>query len=120
MPSRKQFKTQEEYNQWYRDYRNKNREKVRAYNREYNKIYRKINGWENEKKWKEKNQVKVNVERILQRAIRRGEMKRLPCAICGKKETHAHHSDYKEPLKVIFLCPLHHKQLHLGKKVIPS
>lgn len=40
----------------------------------------------------------------------------LPCIICGKMPTHGHHSDYTKPLKVVYLCPLHHKQVH--RKVV--
>lgn len=35
MPSRKQFKSNEEYNAWHSDYRNKHRERIREYNRAY-------------------------------------------------------------------------------------
>jgi len=35
MPDRKRFKTNEEYNAWYRDYREKNRAKILKYKREW-------------------------------------------------------------------------------------
>ena len=34
------------------------------------------------------------------------------CTICGKLPTHRHHPDIEQPLEVIFLCALHHKQAH--------
>lgn len=47
----------------------------------------------------------------VQSAIRKGELERLPCWVCGEK-AEAHHADYSQPLDVIWLCPRHHKQLH--------
>lgn len=35
-----------------------------------------------------------------------------PCQKCGVNTTHKHHPDINRPLEVIFLCPLHHKQVH--------
>ena len=37
------------------------------------------------------------------------------CVICGNKNTHGHHIDYKKPLEVIWLCPLHHTAIHKRK-----
>jgi hypothetical protein len=45
-------------------------------------------------------------------AIRRGKLKRLPCVVCGKERTEAHHEDYKKPLEVIWLCRQHHRERH--------
>jgi hypothetical protein len=39
-------------------------------------------------------------------------LKKQPCVICGKKETQAHHPDYKQPKNVVWLCIQHHKQIH--------
>ena len=44
MPLRNQFKTNEEYNLYFRQYRAKNKVKIRKYGREYNKAYRKRMG----------------------------------------------------------------------------
>ncbi len=63
MPTPPQFKTHEEYLNWYRQYREKNREKLRIYNRIYNKEYRKENGYYNERNWNKKNPEKVKAKR---------------------------------------------------------
>jgi len=47
------------------------------------------------------------------RAIRRGELVRQPCDICGKQPAHAHHDTYEEPLVVRWLCASHHRGLHV-------
>lgn len=35
-----------------------------------------------------------------------------PCEKCGVKPSHKHHPDPLNPLKIIHLCPLHHKEAH--------
>lgn len=50
-------------------------------------------------------------------AIRTGKIKPEPCIICKKKDgklvkAQAHHCDYKQPLKIMWLCPRHHKAWH--------
>lgn len=48
-------------------------------------------------------------------------MKRLPCIICANPKSEAHHPDYRQPLKVIFMCPVHHHRFHAGKfSLIPK
>lgn len=50
---------------------------------------------------------------IVARAIKTGLIIRKPCQMCGEtKNIHAHHDDYKQPLNVMWLCPMHHKARH--------
>jgi len=107
------FKTHEEYLNWYREYRKKNRIKLRLYNRQYNKDWRYINGYHNECQWKKNNPIAVKTHQSLYRAIKRGAIKRKPCIKCGSLKSQAHHEDYSDPLKVIWLCAKHHKAHHL-------
>ena len=116
MPSRKNM-TREEYNKYFREYRKRNLIKSRDYQREYNQLWRKKNGYHNEEKWKKNNVLKVMVQQLVQRAVERGEIKRKPCALCGNAKSVAHHPNYHKPLKVIFLCHVHHRQYHYaGRK----
>lgn len=39
-------------------------------------------------------------------------MKKLPCVKCGNIKSQAHHEDYSKPLKVTWLCAIHHTELH--------
>ena len=56
---------------------------------------------------------KINAHNILNHAIDRGEIVRKPCYKCGSvKNIEGHHFDYSYPLKVQWLCPEHHRQLH--------
>lgn len=49
---------------------------------------------------------------IVSRAIRKGDLVRGPCEVCGSPVSHAHHDDYAAPLVVRWLCPKHHKAWH--------
>ena len=53
---------------------------------------------------------------ILNHGIRDGKIKKMPCEVCGNKNSEAHHEDYNNPLNIQWLCFKHHRQLH-GHKV---
>lgn len=53
----------------------------------------------------------------LTKAVKRGEIDRAPCAVCGLKDAEAHHEDYSRPLDVIWLCHAHHMELHMLKRI---
>ena len=54
-------------------------------------------------------------QKILARCKACREIKPQPCVVCGQVEkVHRHHKDYSKPLEVIFLCPLHHRRVHIG------
>ena len=112
MPSRKQFKTKEEYNAWFREYRKQRGEVHRKYIREYNRAWRKKNGYHNEENSKKRYPEKTAARQLLVYAIKRGQIKRGKCRKCKKPNAQGHHNDYTKPLKVIWLCPLHHTQYH--------
>ncbi len=48
----------------------------------------------------------------LQYAVRTGRLYRLPCEVCGEKNTQGHHSNYEKPLDVRWLCREHHDEVH--------
>jgi hypothetical protein len=49
---------------------------------------------------------------ILFRAISLGLLARGPCSVCGATEVEGHHNDYSHPLEVVWLCRIHHKEVH--------
>jgi len=55
---------------------------------------------------------KYAAHKAVQNAIRRGEMSRLACEVCGSEKSHGHHEDYTKPLDVIWLCRTHHMERH--------
>lgn len=91
----------------------------------WNKTHREyINNLQ--RKWSKRNRKKVS-ERLLKyvhkypekyrahwlvrMAIKRNNLKKENCAICDSINVHAHHEDYDYPLDVVWLCPLHHKNI---------
>ena len=59
-----------------------------------------------------RDKVKLRARGLVRNRIWRGEMKRMPCEVCGNPKSHAHHDDYSKPLDVKWLCAKHHKELH--------
>lgn len=46
------------------------------------------------------------------RALSMGFIEKKLCKICGNEKAEAHHTDYKQPLKIIWLCKKHHEEEH--------
>ena len=111
MPNRTQFKSHEDYLQWYRDYR-KNNPNVREYTRKYNNAWRKEFGYEAESKSHKKYPEKQLARLILNYAIRTGKISRGKCEVCKSQKTQGHHDDYSKPLEVKWFCPKHHAEHH--------
>jgi len=62
-------------------------------------------------KYPEKNRAR----QVLGYYVRTGKVPKLPCQICGSARSEAHHIDYKSPLRVIWLCREHHRQVEIRK-----
>lgn len=50
-------------------------------------------------------------------AIKRGEIVKMPCEICGCVKSQAHHDDYDKPLDVRWLCVPHHNEHHTRERL---
>lgn len=68
------------------------------------------------RKWKSRNPHKVLAQRALQRAVRRGRIERQPCQRCGIEPAEGHHPDYRDPLRVEWLCRRHHAAVHRRRR----
>ena len=68
MPNRKLYKTNEEYNAYFREYRKRNIEKSRKYVREFMKAWRKRTGIYHTNDWEKKNPEKRSAQRMAQAA----------------------------------------------------
>jgi len=93
--------------------------KTREYDKEYQAKRRAENPeWKAEQNrlYKLNNPEKCKAQDIINHHIRKGEIERLSCEVCGRQDTHAHHEDYSKPLEVIWLCPSCHKKWHLRYK----
>lgn len=64
------------------------------------------------RRWRMANQDKRAAHVITGNAIRRGQLVKAPCEVCGSTDVHAHHDDYGQPLIVRWLCPMHHAEHH--------
>lgn len=54
------------------------------------------------------------------KAIKRGELTRQPCEVCGDPKVDAHHDDYSKPLDVRWLCRKHHRLHHVSQERSPD
>ena|SRR3990167_5247089 len=68
--------------------------------------------------WVRNNKHKRNAHQKVNRYIKSGKIKKENCKICNSEKSVAHHEDYSKHLEIIWLCRLHHRQLHLGKITI--
>jgi hypothetical protein len=105
-------------------YRTKNLEEIQRYDRlrgrtlhrklrvqEYAKNNRaKLNKISSE--WGKRNRVKTRAQASARRAIKKGILKKKCCEVCSNKKVEAHHPNYNEPLKVVWLCRQHHAEVH--------
>ena len=58
------------------------------------------------------NSIKILARTLVNVQIRKGNLKRQRCKVCKFKDTHAHHEDYSDPLKIMWLCSIHHAKRH--------
>lgn len=63
------------------------------------------------KDW-EKFRYKRNARLKVLYALRTGKLKKLPCEVCGENDSQGHHEDYSKPLEVVWLCSIHHAEMH--------
>ena len=83
-----------------REYSRKNRENQRELRREYTRKYYKVHP------------ERLRAATLVKKALRTGELTRLPCEQCGAPNAQAHHQDYSKPLDVVWLCPSCHQLRH--------
>ena len=120
------FANKDKRKKYLKEYYLKNKEKIDRYRRqwaidniekeaEYKSKWLK-NNLDKIYEWEKSNHVEGRKAYIKVRiAMKKGILQKQPCIECGKMKVHAHHEDYSKPLDVIWLCPIHHKRLHLSK-----
>ena len=67
------------------------------------------------REWRKRNPEKYKAQNTVNNAIRDGKLQKQKCMICGGK-AHAHHEDYSKPLDIVWLCPVHHSELHRTRR----
>lgn len=63
---------------------------------------------------------KVRARHKVSNALARGRLKRLPCEVCGARKVEAHHTDYRRPLLITWLCRTHHLEAEGKRPLIPT
>lgn len=67
---------------------------------------------EKTKRYQTKFPKKLEAQKLVNLAIKKGELKRLPCQHCGNPKSEGHHVDYSKPLEIQWLCKKHHMKWH--------
>ena len=95
------------------EHRQKNIDKVRQYDRDRAKNPERAKAaHEINYKWRKEDSRRSVAHSAVARAIRKGEIERQPCCICGAQKSMAHHESYDFPLDVVWYCQVHHKARH--------
>lgn len=72
----------------------------------------KVRAYDRERGYRVYDDAKAMARRAVKYALRRGDLTRDPCEVCGGEPTDGHHDNYSKPLEVRWLCKTHHGQAH--------
>jgi hypothetical protein len=107
------YANKDEYNAWKRNHYRLNQEKQVERKKRYQAtetgkavLYKSI------KAYRQRDPAKQKARWLLQAAIKRGKIVRLPCVTCGATPAQGHHYDYNKPYDVVWLCKTHHGLVH--------
>lgn len=101
--------------EYYRLYRLANLDKQREYHRAYDSEMYKLHPKREQARrlrYANKYPERIKANRILNRAVKTGEIIKQACEVCEEPKTVAHHDDWSKPLVVKWLCEVHHKARH--------
>lgn len=56
--------------------------------------------------------IKANARSYAKVYLKRGKLIKQSCQVCNDPDTEMHHPDYSKPLEIIWLCRIHHLQIH--------
>lgn len=124
--------TEREYN---KRYRLEHIEYIRSRDREYwannkdkkaekDKRYREAHREELNKKSREKYSADKEFRKYhairtgVTMAVKKGQLRKKPCEVCGELKVEAHHCDYNKPLDVMWLCKKCHTEWHKHNRPI--
>lgn len=71
---------------------------------------RKIHAAEYQRRARKRSPEKDNARKAVRAALLSGDLKRMPCELCGDPRSQAHHADYSRPLDVEWLCFRCHRE----------
>jgi hypothetical protein len=94
-------------------HRLENLEKIRQYDRDRSKNPHRIKlALETNRKWRKEDKRRSNSHNAVARALKKGEIVKMNCIVCGSEKSMAHHESYDRPLDVVWYCQIHHKERH--------
>ena len=94
-------------------HRSENLEKIRKYDRDRSKNPERIKlAQEITKKWRQEDHRRMKSHNAVARALKKGQIVKMNCVICGSDKSMAHHESYDRPLDVVWYCQIHHKARH--------
>jgi hypothetical protein len=89
----------------------KNRERYIEFYREREKTAkRKLQKKQHRLNYRLKYPGRARANNLINNAIKYGHIKRMPCEKCGNLKSQAHHSDYRKPFQIKWLCLKHHRE----------
>ena len=99
----------------------KRREQYSEYERTRNREeHRKAGRAETQRRQRHKHPEKDRARDMVFKAVKRGEIEKLPCKFCGNPESQAHHHDYSKPLDVTWVCFKCHREKFHGQVVVST
>lgn len=94
------------------------RKKIALYEKMRSKTdSRKLSVIKYQKQSRLRNHQKYKARTDVSNAIRDGRLIKLPCIYCSNPKSEAHHSDYSDPLNVIWCCFKCHRSIEHGQLV---
>jgi hypothetical protein len=90
-----------------------NVERYREYDRARGKLpHRVASAIAQSKKWRAEDSRRARCHNAVAKALKSGKLQPEPCTVCGSENAVAHHTSYDHPLDVVWVCQVHHKELH--------
>lgn len=71
---------------------------------------------ETNRRWAKRNPEKREAHKQVMYALRRGQLNKMPCEVCGQTKVEAHHENYSIPLNVVWLCKKHHVEADIKRR----
>jgi ribosomal protein S27AE len=89
------------------------RRKIAEYERDrYKRPDRRSKALEYQTRSRKSHPKKARARRLVNNRLRYGKLKREPCQRCGAEKSQAHHTDYRFPMKITWLCFKCHRTAH--------
>ena len=94
-------------------------EAYREADRDRKRRWRTVNKQKELDHWKAYMKVPEHREKLKcrlksRRAVKRGQLKKKPCEVCGDVNSEKHHPDYSDFKTVVWLCKFCHTQKHVS------